>query len=194
MPGRPRITSSLEIMMRNSPHAAGRRATWDSVLSWAVVIAGGAALTFMAVLSTFNVLVMRKGLNDPIRGAEDLMVLALVTVVAIAIPFGARTGAHIEIELMEPYMSPRFATVSHALTKVIGIGLIAMLSWQLWLAGGRAAEFGEASQQLVISFGPFYRVLAVSMACYVLILAVDLWRLITVGTIPAIPLTSDASE
>ena len=151
--------------MPNSPDAAGRRATWDSVLSWVVLAVGGAALAFMAVLSTFNVLVMRKALNDPIRGAEDLMVLALVTVVAIAVPFGARTGAHIEIELMEPYMSPRFATVSRALMKVIAIGLVAMLSWHLWLAGGVAAKFGEASQQLVISYGPFYRVLAASMAC-----------------------------
>ena len=180
--------------MRNSPHAVGRRATWDSVLSWAVVVAGGAALTFMAVLSTFNVLVMRKALNDPIRGAEDLMVLALVTVVAVAIPFGARTGAHIEIELMEPHMSPRFAVVSRAAMKILAIGLSAMLSWQLWLAGGRAAEFGEASQQLVISYGPFYRMLSVSIALYAAILAADLWRLARTGTIPTIALTSDASE
>ena len=180
--------------MTDSPPAAGRRASWDAALSWAVFVAGGAALAFMAMLSTFNVLIMRKALSDPIRGAEDLMVLALVTVVAIAIPFGARTGAHIEIELLEPHMSPRFARLSRAAMKLIAIGLVSMLTWQLWLAGGRAAEFGEASQQLVISFGPFYRLLSVSLALYAAILAVDLWKLVRTGTIPMIALTPDDAE
>jgi len=53
------------------------------------------------LFGSFNVLVMRKAMNAPVRGAEDLMVLSLVILVAIAIPFGGRTGAHIEIEILE---------------------------------------------------------------------------------------------
>jgi len=172
------------------PPARGMGA-WDRALSRVVFIAGGATLAFMTLLSTFNVLIMRKALNDPIRGAEDLMVLALVTVVAIAIPFGARTGAHIEIELLEPYMKRRFANLTLALMKLIAIGLVAILSWQLWKAGGEAARYGQASQQLVISFGPFYRVLAVSTAVYAVTLAVDFVRLVTGRPTHPIPLTSD---
>ena len=177
-------------MNDSSPPARGL-SPWDGALSWVVIIAGGATLIFMTVLSTFNVLVMRKALNAPIRGAEDLMVLALVTVVAIAIPFGARTGAHIEIELLEPYMNRRFANASRAVVKLIAIGLVMTLSWQLFLAGGQAARFGQASQQLVISFGPFYWILAVSAAMYALILAADFVAIIRNRPVRPFYLTSD---
>lgn len=180
--------------MTNSKPTERRAGTWDNVLSWLVFVSGGLTLSFMTLLSTFNVLIMRKALNNPIRGAEDLMVLALVTVAAIAIPFGARTGAHIEIELLEPYMKPMASRISLALMKLFGIGLVIMLSRQLWLAGGEAERFGQASQQLVISFGPFYRILAVSAAIYAIVLVADLWRLVSGGAIRQIPLTTDDQE
>jgi len=179
----------------NDPHASKpRTAIWNRVLSSVVLITGGATLAFMTVLSTVNVLVMRKALNAPIHGAEDLMVLALVTVVAIAIPFGARTGAHIEIELMEPLMNRRFAKWSLAAMKLVGMGLMAILSWQLWLAGGEAARFGQASQQLVISFGPFYRLLAISTAVYTVILAADFVTLVLGKSIGYISLTTTTRD
>ncbi len=177
--------------MSESPPPAPGAGVWDRALSSVVFIAGGLTLAFMTVLSTFNVLIMRKALNDPIPGAEDLMVLALVTVVAIAIPFGGRTGAHIEIELLEPYISRRFANLSLGLMKLIGIGLVVVLSWQLWVAGGEADRFGQASQQLVISFGPFYRILAISAAVYAIILIADFVRLVTERETHPIALTSD---
>lgn len=131
-------------------------------------------LAFMTVLSTLNVLVMRKALNEPIRGAEDLMVLALVVVVALSVPFGARSGAHIEIELLEARLSKRLAGLSLALMKVIAVAITAFLAWRLWVAGGQASRFGEASQTLVISFGPFYRVLSAAIAAYAVILVLEL--------------------
>ena len=71
--------------------------TWlrplDRFLTITAFIGGGAMLIFMTLFSTWNVLVMRKVLNAPIRGAEDLMILSLVILVAIAIPFGGRCGA-----------------------------------------------------------------------------------------------------
>ena len=68
-------------------------ATLDQILIWASLLIGGAMLAFMTLFGTVNVLVMRKLLNAPIRGAEDLMILSLVILVAIAIPFGGRVGA-----------------------------------------------------------------------------------------------------
>ena len=59
----------------------------------------------MTGFSVWNVLIMRKALNSPIVGAEDLLILSLVVIVALSIPLGARTGAHIEIEVFESRMS-----------------------------------------------------------------------------------------
>ena len=156
------------------PNASRILARLDSIVTWVTIILGGIVLAGMTTLSIFNVLIMRKALNNPIYGAEDVMVLALVVVVALAIPFGARAGAHIEIELFETVFSKRFDRFSLIAMKIIGIITMSVMSWRLWLAGGEAAMFGESSQNLLIPFGPFYKVLAVSTAFYAFIMLVEL--------------------
>lgn len=149
----------------------------DQFLSWVALIGGGLTLVFMVLLSVTNVLIMRKALNNPIYGAEDLLVLGLVAVVAFSIPFGARTGAHIEIEILETRMSKAFARFSMIGMKILGLFILGILSWRLWDAGSKAAKFGESSQNLLISFGPFYYLLAVWVAIYCLVLLLEIWQL-----------------
>ena len=150
----------------------------DRVLTWVALICGGSTLIFMTGLSVWNVLIMRKALNSPIIGAEDYLILALVTIVGISIPLGARTGAHIEIEVLEPRMSPRFAKWSMIFVKLLGVALLATMSWRLWHAGGTAAKFGETTRQLLISFEPFYYLLSVSIAIYTVVLVLDIWQIL----------------
>ena len=107
----------------------------DRALTWISLICGGAALVFMTAFSVWNVLVMRKALNAPIVGAEDILILVLVVVVALSIPLGARTGAHIEIEVLESRMSAAFAKWSMILMKALGVALLITMAWRLWHAG-----------------------------------------------------------
>ncbi len=162
--------------------------TLDSLLIWAALIIGGAMLLFMTVFSTVNVLVMRKMLNSPILGAEDLLILSLVTLVAIAIPFGGRVGAHIEIEIMESRMSPGFAHWSMLFLRILAGGLMLLMSWELVAAGQKATRFGETTQQLTISYEPFYYLMAACVLIYVLVLIADVIQLATTGKIKQIPL------
>lgn len=150
----------------------------DKTLTWLALILGGATLIFMTVFSVWNVLIMRKALNNPIIGAEDLLILSLVVIVALSIPLGARSGAHIEIEVLESSMSATFAKWSMVFVKALGVILLGLMTWRLWHAGESAAKFGETTQQLLISFGPFYYLLAVSIGIYTLVLLLDIWQLL----------------
>lgn len=150
----------------------------DTALTWVALICGGATLVFMTGFSVWNVLIMRKALNSPILGAEDLLILSLVVIVALSIPLGARTGAHIEIEVLESRMSARFAKWSMIVMKLLGVALLAIMSWRLWHSGGTADKFGETTQQLLISFQPFYYLLAASAAIYAVVLVLDIWQLL----------------
>ena len=150
----------------------------DRVLVWVSLLLGGAALGGMTVLSVWNVLIMRKALNNPIKGAEDVLVLMLVSIVALAIPLGARTGAHIEIEVLETRMSRAFARWSHLLVKVLSFVLLVVMTWRLWHAGQGAVRFGETTQQLMISYEPFYYLLAVSTALYATVVAIEIVQLL----------------
>ena len=150
----------------------------DQFLKWTALICDGATLTFMTGFSVWNVLIMRKALNAPITGAEDLLLLALVTIVALSIPLGARTGAHIEIEILESRMSVLFAKWSIIFIKALGATMLGLMGWRLWHAGGTASKFGETTQQLLISFEPFYYLLSVSTLIYALVLVLDIWQII----------------
>lgn len=155
----------------------------DRTLVFLALIGGGAILLFIMMLSTFNVLIMRKALNAPIQGVEDLMILSLVILVAFAIPFGGRTGAHIEIEIFEPRMSEGFARWSMLVLKLVAGGLMIVMAYQLVHAGQKATKFGETTQQLLISYEPFYYVLAVCVGLYVLVLFSDITQLIRHGQV-----------
>jgi len=150
----------------------------DRILIWVSLTCGGVTLAFMTFYSVYNVLIMRKLRNLPIQGAEDLLALSLVVIVALSIPFGARTGAHIEIEVLESRMSRAFAKWSMVFVKVLGIALLAVMSWRLWESGTNAVKFGETTQQLLISFEPFYYLLSISVGLYTLVLILDIWQLL----------------
>ena len=112
--------------MSNERDNSGLIGLLDRALVWVSLICGGVTLAFMTGFSVWNVLIMRKALNSPIVGAEDLLILALVVIVALSIPLGARTGAHIEIEVLESHMSAGFAKWSMVFVKVLGAVLLAV--------------------------------------------------------------------
>jgi TRAP-type C4-dicarboxylate transport system permease small subunit len=155
----------------------------DKALALVALIGGGATLVFLTALSVFNVLVMRKALNAPIKGAEDVLVLALVVLVAIAIPYGARAGSHIEVEVLDAAMSKAFARISMLVMKALGACILAVMSWRLAEAGINAARYGESSQTLLISFAPFYCLLSVSIGLYSIVLLLEMWQLARRGQV-----------
>jgi TRAP-type C4-dicarboxylate transport system permease small subunit len=178
-------------MTDNTGELPGLVRALDVMLTWLSLILGGATLLFMTVFSVWNVLIMRKALNNPIVGAEDLLLLSLVVIVALSVPLGARTGAHIEIEVMESSMSAAFAKWSKVVVKILGLLLLSVMSWRLWHAGDTAAKFGETTQQLLISYGPFYTLLSVSFGIYALVLLLDIWQLIRSGTVTSLKVYGD---
>ena len=160
---------------------------FDSVLKYIALIAGGLTLACMTSLSVWNVLIMRKALNSPIIGAEDVLILLLVTVVAISIPLGART----EIELLEPYMSARFSKWSLILIKLLGFCLLTIMSWRLWHSGQNAERFGETTQQLLISYQPFYYLLSISILLYAIVLLIDIKEILKSGKKSSLKISAD---
>ena len=158
--------------------AGDRRPGWLRRLDWLIerltFLVGGIGLAVMVLLTSWNVIVMRKALNDPIVGAEDILILNLAILVAVAIPYGGRSGAHIEIEIFETWMSRAFARWSLIAMKLLAIPLVGILAWRLFKSGASAREFGEATQQLLISYEPFYFAMGAMIALYAAILVADL--------------------
>lgn len=166
-------------------------ALFDRVLNLISLILGGAALAFMTVYCAWNAAIMRKTFNSPIIGAEDILIVALVVIVALSIPLGSRTGAHIEIDFLESRMTAAFAKWSMVAVKCAGFALLTIMSWRLWHAGTDAAKFGETTQLLLIPFGPFYYLLAVSIGIYAFVLLLDIWQLLRSGKVVKLKIAGD---
>ena len=169
-------------------NACDSRPDWlrrlDRAIATLTFLVGGMGLAVMVLLTSWNVIVMRKVLNDPILGAEDILILNLVILVAVAIPYGGRSGAHIEIEIFESWMSKTFARWSMVAMKLLAVPLVAVLAWRLFRSGASASEFGEATQQLLISYELFYFAMGLMIALYAAILIADLILLLS-GQNPA---------
>ncbi len=192
VPGfRPGLSGSIPLPMASERDIPGLIGMLDKALTWVALCLGGATLAFMTLLSVLNVLVMRKALNSPILGAEDVMILLLVVIVALSVPLGARAGAHIEIEVLESRMSAWFAKWSMILVKLLGVALLAVMAWRLWHSGQSAVRFGETTQQLLISYEPFYYLLSVSVALYAVVLILDIWQLLRSGRVVALKIGGD---
>ena len=164
---------------------------FDRALTLLCCTLGGLLLGFMMIFGSFNVLVMRKALNNPIVGTEDLLILSLVVVAAISIPFGGRVGAHIEIEVLERFFPRWFDLTSQIVLRLVGAVLMGIMTWQLIEAGHNTERFGETTQQLLIPYGPFYYILAACVALYGVVLAMDIAQLLLRGGIRQIRLGDD---
>lgn len=57
------------------------------------------------------------------------------------------------------------------------------MAHQLWHAGQSAVRFGETTQQLLISYEPFYYMLALSVLLYGIVMITDIWQLLRSGAV-----------
>ena len=159
---------------------------FEVIIKQLAMYIGGSLLAFLTVIIVFNVLIMRKLINSPIQGAEDTFILALIALVAISIPYGGRVGAHIEIEIVTEMMGQKATRFSLLLTRIIGVMFVFMMTWRLWLSGGKAVKFGEVTQQLEISYEYFYYGLSICFGLFAVGQLFDIYHLIKNKKIPEI--------
>jgi hypothetical protein len=67
--------------------------------------------------------------------------------------------------------------------KLLGVLLLFTMAKQLWHAGQSAVRFGETTQQLLISYEPFYYGLAISALLFGIVLVTDIWQLVRHGAV-----------
>lgn len=144
---------------------------------------GGLVLLIMLALTVVDV-GGRYFFNWPVYGSLDLYGVLLASVVAVCIPYGQRTGAHVSADLFAALASPG---VDRAITVVVRT-LCAMIAgvWAcyLYFAGNTAALLEESTQLLGIPFQPIYYILAIGIGIYALALLAEAITLAMTGDIP----------
>lgn len=128
-----------------------------------VELVGGFAV-FTLMLLTVSDALLRSFANRPILGANDLVQVILVVVVACAVPLCIAGGRAIAIEFLVARLPIRIGKPVGQAMSVIAAVALGYLAWRCWVNAGEAARFGETTMLLQIPFGPFYLALAISFA------------------------------
>lgn len=138
-----------------------------------LAILSGAAAVFLVGLTVVAV-VWRYLLGDPIFGVGDLSRMTLAVVVAGAIAYGARRGAHVHVDVLQMVGGRRVTRYTDVPVRLIGIAVTLTAAYALYEASLCGFACGEFTDNLGIIHTPFYRLLAAGMALYGLILLCEL--------------------
>ena len=158
----------------NQPEADRTLDRIDRVVRPVALYFGGFVVIALTLLTVIQV-GFRYVLNSPIDGADDLAQLLLVAVVAFSVAQSGRTGGQVAVEILGTIGGPKTIRWTDILVKSLGVVMLVVLALKLIDNGNHAADFGEATLTLLISFGPFFYLLAFGMALYALVLIVEIY-------------------
>lgn len=145
---------------------------FDAILNWTAVIIGGSALTLLMGLMVVDVC-LRYFFNSPIFGAQDISILSLVIIVAISIPYTARSGMHVAVEVIDKIIGPKGCRITDIFSRIVGFSISSMLTVLLIHGMKESEDFAETTPLLELSYSSFYLALAIGFALFSLALIIE---------------------
>ena len=143
--------------MTTQEHKWERRA--DAVLG----IAASALLLMMMVL-TFADVVARYLLNAPIRGAFEITELALLVLIFAGLPLVSHADEHVTMDFIDRVLPDAGRRLLVRAVHAICAALMFFLTWQVWIKATKIAGYGDTTDVLRITVGPFVYFMALMIA------------------------------
>jgi TRAP-type C4-dicarboxylate transport system permease small subunit len=131
----------------------------DAVLGMA-----SAVILFLMMLLTFIDVVARYLFNFPLRGGFELTELMLLVLIFAGLPLVSHADEHVTMDFIDRIL-PRVAL--RALVRVVHVvcaALMFFLTWQVWIKADRIAGYGDTTDVLRITVGPFVYFMAAMIA------------------------------
>ena len=137
--------------------------TWERRID-AVLGVAASVLLFGMMLLTFADVVARYLLNRPIRGAFEVTELTLLVLIFAGLPLVSHADEHVTMDFIDRILP---AALLHALVRLVHAACAALmffLTWQVWLKAGKIASYGDTTDVLRITVGPFVYFMALMIA------------------------------
>jgi len=134
--------------MNKDPTAWERR--FDAVLGVA-----SSVLLFGMMLLTFVDVVARYLLNRPIRGGFEITELVLLVLIFAGLPLVSHADEHVTMDFIDRILPPAALRVLVRVVHALCAALMFFLTWQVWIKAGRIASYGDTTDVLRITIGPF---------------------------------------
>ena len=137
----------------------------SAIHCWAVL--GGVSLLLLVLVTGIGVF-FRYVLNTPINGLRDISQLLLLFCVSGAIPYAARQGSHVAVDLLTVTRQPGIERSLNVAIGALGALLLTALLFALGRQGSCGFRCGQFTPDLAIPFWPMYLALGIGFALYLL--------------------------
>jgi TRAP-type C4-dicarboxylate transport system permease small subunit len=106
------------------------------------------ALTFVDVVARYL-------LNRPIRGGFEITELALLVLIFAGLPLVSHADEHVTMDFIDRILPRRLGDAWMRVIHAACAAILFFLSWQIWIKASRIASYGDTTDVLLITVGPF---------------------------------------
>ena len=134
--------------MSEPQHRWERRA--DAVLGIA-----SSLILFLMMLLTFVDVVARYLFNFPLRGGFEVTELMLLVLIFAGLPLVSHADEHVTMDFIDRILPDAGRRFLVRLVHAVCAAVMFFLTWQVWIKAGRIAGYGDTTDVLKITVGPF---------------------------------------
>ena len=136
---------------------------WEKQVDAVLGIAASVLLGGMMLL-TFVDVVARYLLNRPIRGGFEVTELLLLVLIFAGLPLVSHADEHVTMDFIDRALPARALGVLERVVHVAVAAMFFFLGWQVLIKAGRISQYGDTTDVLGITVGPFVYFMAAMIA------------------------------
>ena len=127
---------------------------WERRADAVLGIAASALLLAMMAL-TFVDVVARYLFNQPIRGGFEVTELLLLVLIFAGLPLVSHGDEHVTMDFIDRMLPPRALDALIRLVHGLVAAMFFFLTWQMLIKAARISSYGDTTDVLRITVGPF---------------------------------------
>ena len=133
---------------------SARESKWERRADAVLGIAASLIL-FLMMLLTFVDVVARYLFNFPLRGGFEVTELMLLVLIFAGLPLVSHADEHVTMDFIDRILPEAGRRLLVRVVHAICAAVMFFLTWQVWIKAGRIAGYGDTTDVLKITVGPF---------------------------------------
>ena len=121
----------------------------------AVLGIAASALLFAMMCLTFVDVVARYLFNRPIRGGFEITELVLLVLIFAGLPLVSHGDEHVTMDFIDRMLPPRAVGALIRVVHALVAAMFFFLTWQMLIKAARISAYGDTTDVLRITVGPF---------------------------------------
>ena len=130
----------------------------------AVLGIAASALLFAMMCLTFVDVVARYLFNSPIRGGFEMTELTLLVLIFAGLPLVSHGDEHVTMDFIDRMLPARAVDLLVRAVHALVAAMFFFLTWQMLIKAGRISAYGDTTDVLRVTVGPFVYFMAAMIA------------------------------